>query len=236
MSCHSLYVHTALRQLSPHYKDQLQHIGIAYCHQPAFNIKPFVDAKPACKSYDYAIFLSIPAAQLFRHHLLETICIKKYFCIGHSTQKALGLTDQVAEPPYGSEMLLRKLEQQQLRDKKILVVCGKNPRLLAIEALQKKSRYVEVLHNYQRIANNHFLQAIPLYPLQHIFFSAYSIEAAKLLKQQLNQNSTAAKVVVLEGRVYNFADSQGFLKLIAIPYLAETHLFSALNISTQQYH
>ena len=224
----SYFIHTGLRPITDEYKIYFQRLHLNYLHIPAFIIKPLQCDLPEYKRYDAAIISSPTAATVFNQFNKE-LSIEKFFCVGAATAAALGVPAVVAKKPYGSEMLLQQPEISKLVGKRVLIVCGKNPRELIVKSLRENGVFVEVFYNYQRRPNPNFLDKMPEnWQSSHLIVSGYSIQGIDVITDNLDVGNI--EILVLNGRCFSFAKTKGFKKIMTIPFLSDSHIIAALQI------
>ena len=227
----SYFIHTGLRPITDEYKKYFQCIGLNYQHIPAFIIKPLRYDLPVYKHYDAAIISSSAAAKVF-NQFNKGLSIENFFCVGPATAEALELPAVVAKKPYGTEMLLQRPEISKLVGKRVLIICGKNPRTLMAESLQQMGVFVEVFYNYQRQPNPCFLGKMPEnWQLSNLIVSGYSIQGIDVVTDNLVSNIENIEILVLNGRGFSFAKTKGFKKIMTIPFLSDSHIIAALQIN-----
>jgi len=226
------YIHTATRNIQSETQVYLLQLGITTIHSPALLIEPTKAVPPKHNDYDYIVVSSVAAANYFKEYASQ-VTTKQYFCIGSATTTRLkqivgSHSIVVANPPYGSEMLLRKVPTQ-LANKRILIVCGQQPRQYLMQQLTEYGAVVETHCNYRRLANPYFLQYNLSSSEQLVsIYSAFSLAAFKQLQLQLGVKLNRQYVIAMGGRVVNYALANGAKNTVAIPYLSDKNIAKIL--------
>lgn len=126
---------------------KLAELGFATLHFPLLSIEK-ISVAPASQDADLLIFTSQHAVQFYAGEIKVPI-----LAVGSGTQAALAKKNILAKvpEPFSSEGLLSLPELHNVKNKKIAIIGGENPRLVLSETLQKRGAMIETIFCYRRL-------------------------------------------------------------------------------------
>ena len=147
---------------------------------------------------------------------------KQTFAIGPSTQSALEKNDISSCLPlqFNSEGLLALDALQNIKGKKIFIICGENPRPLLSDTLTQRGATVELVHCYRRIQPVYTAEEIEPIVQQHFdALVSTSTESLNNLNELLTQHRSwlyNQPLLVISDKMKALAMDLGFISKIIV--------------------
>jgi len=148
---------TSITVLNTRPEHQSQHLTelITQKGGVVFNF-PVMDIEPICfdtaetDNVDAIIFTSVNAVNYFSARLIEAGVLT--IAVGPATQKALRekKCEAICPAQFNSEGILALPELQLIANKKIMIICGENSRLILKDELGRRGAHVTIIDVYRR--------------------------------------------------------------------------------------
>lgn len=180
------------------------------------------------EQYTLVVFVSPFAIQMFMPYVQNWPMQTRIAVMGCTSYSLLKNAFELAGVPIiypqdreqqGSEALLAKLAQENLQDKKVLIICADHGRELLEQGLQKQGALVDKLVAYQRVPaviNEVFIDHVKKYCALKAWWLISSSEVLNMLNNlrqtiaSANISVTECRLLLTQERIFNLAREYGF--------------------------